>query len=130
MAIEEKASNILLWTCSHFLGGKKPVGARSMQNTLLVMAGGAIGAACRYQLGRLLTHAIGPGYPWGTLAAKLLGGLARGVAVRVLGGLISVGEAIRLLCTGGGLGGCNTIYPFSLAVMQFLGGGRFGEGRG
>src|SRR3546814_20522513 len=94
MAIEEKASNILLWTCSHFLGGKKPVGACSMQNTLLVMAGGAIGAACRYQLGRLMTPAMGPGYPWGTLAANLLGGLAMGLLVGVLG-RFQIGRASR-----------------------------------
>lgn len=130
MAIEEKASNILLWTCSHFLGGKKPVGACSMQNTLLVMAGGAIGAACRYQLGRLMTHAMGPGYPWGTLAANLLGGLAMGLLVGVLGRFIDGGEAIRLLLAVGVLGGFTTFSSFSLEVMLMLERGQMVQGLG
>src|SRR3546814_17099435 len=105
MAIEEKTSNILLLTCSHFLGGKKPVGACSMQNTLLVMAGGAIGAACRYQLGRLLTHAMGPGSAWGTLSAHLLGGLAPGLVGGVLGRVLDGGEGALLFVAVWVLGG-------------------------
>src|SRR3546814_20369117 len=110
MAIEEKASNILLWTCSHFLGGKKPVGACSMQNTLLVMAGGAIGADCRYQLGRPMTHAMGTGYPWGPLAANPLGGPAMGLPVGVLGRVMVWWAALRLLLSVGRLGGFTTFY--------------------
>ena len=45
-----------------------------MLNTLLVMIGGAIGAALRYQLGHASLRVMGPGYPWGTLAANVLGG--------------------------------------------------------
>src|SRR3546814_16235940 len=130
MAIEEKASNILLWTCSHFLGGKKPVGACSMQNTLLVMAGGAIGAACRYQLGRLMTHAMGPGYPWGTLAANLLGGLAMGLLVGVLGRFIDGGEAIRLLLSVGVMGGLTPFSSFSLKSMMMRGRDQMSKGLG
>src|SRR3546814_12371011 len=117
MAIEEKASNILLWTCSHFLGGKKPVGACSMQNTLLVMAGGAIGAACPYQLGRPLTPAMGPGYPLGTLSATPLGGLAPGLAGGVLGRVIGGGGAIRRFLAVGVLGGFTAFSSFTLEVM-------------
>src|SRR3546814_13318604 len=120
MAIEEKASNILLWTCSHFLGGQKPVGACSMQNTLLVMAGGAIGAACRYQLGRLMTHAIGPGYPWGTLAGNLLGGLALGLLGGVFGRFVAGGGAFRRLLAGGVVGGLSTFFSFDPTVMRML----------
>ena len=42
-----------------------------MVNTLLVMAGGAIGAALRYKFGRMIFRLLGPnpplGWPWGTL---------------------------------------------------------------
>ena len=43
-------------------------------NMLLVMAGGAIGAGLRYQLGRLALRLAGPDWPWGTFAANVLGG--------------------------------------------------------
>ena len=43
-------------------------------------AGGAVGAALRYQLGRLAGH-LTPGatWPWGTFAANLIGGFAMGL---------------------------------------------------
>lgn len=44
----------------------------------LVMAGGAVGAACRHLLGGWLVRHMGSGMPWGTLAANLLGSLAAG----------------------------------------------------
>ncbi|GAA4865768.1 fluoride efflux transporter CrcB [Luteimonas vadosa] len=48
------------------------------QQLLLVMAGGALGAGGRFWLsGWLLRHA-GEGFPWGTLAANLVGSFAVG----------------------------------------------------
>lgn len=48
------------------------------QQLLLVMAGGALGAGGRFLLGGWLTRALGTGFPWGTLAANLLGSLLAG----------------------------------------------------
>ena len=42
-----------------------------MNATLLVMTGGAIGAAARYHLGRLIFHLGGMGFPYGTLVANV-----------------------------------------------------------
>lgn len=84
-------------------------------NTLLVMAGGAIGAGLRYQLGRWAFHLAGPGWPWGTFAANVLGGLAMGVLVGVLA-RIDAGESVRLLLGVGLLGGFTTFSAFSLEV--------------
>ena len=90
-----------------------------MLNTLLVMTGGAIGAALRYQLGRASLRVIGPGYPWGTLAANVLGGFLMGaligwLAVRYQG---QHSEQIRLLLAVGVLGGFTTFSAFSLETM-------------
>ena len=48
------------------------------QQLLLVMAGGALGAAGRFWLGGALLRQFGSGIPWGTLAANLLGSFAVG----------------------------------------------------
>ncbi|MBU0556149.1 MAG: fluoride efflux transporter CrcB [Alphaproteobacteria bacterium] len=90
-----------------------------MLNTLLVMIGGAIGAALRYQLGRASLRVMGSGYPWGTLAANVLGGFLMGalvgwLAVRYQG---QHSEQIRLLLAVGVLGGFTTFSAFSLETM-------------
>ena len=45
--------------------------------TLIVAAGGALGAAARYEAGRLVTHLIGPtaDFPWATMTVNILGSL-------------------------------------------------------
>lgn len=90
-----------------------------MNNTLLVMAGGAVGAALRYHLGRLLGHFLGLTLPWGTLAANLLGGLAMGS----LAGWLArhdAGEPWRLLLAVGVLGGFTTFSAFSLETFLMM----------
>lgn len=86
---------------------------------LLVALGGGTGAAARYLLGKLALHLAGPGYPWGTLAANILGGFAMGVLAAVLawrGG----SEAVRLLLGVGVLGGFTTFSAFSLEVVLMI----------
>jgi len=45
---------------------------------ILVMAGGALGAAGRFWLGGWLLRRLGDGIPWGTLLANLIGSFAVG----------------------------------------------------
>lgn len=92
-----------------------------MVNTLLVMAGGAIGAALRYQCGRASAHLFGTGWPFGTFAVNLLGGFAMGLlagwlALRGHGG----GEQVRLFAAVGILGGFTTFSAFSLEMMLMI----------
>jgi fluoride exporter len=92
-----------------------------MTNTFLVMAGGAVGAALRYQLGRISTHMLGTSYPWGTLVANLFGGFAMGLLAGWLARIpLASGEQMRLLLGVGVLGGFTTFSAFSLeTVMMF-----------
>lgn len=101
-----------------------------MNATLLVMAGGALGAGARYNLGRLLLHWAGPGFPYGTLAANLLGGLLMGVLVGVLARDSVTGESWRLLLGVGLLGGFTTFSAFSLEVMNMIDRGAWGVATG
>lgn len=91
-----------------------------MLNTFLVMVGGAVGAALRYQLGRLSVHVLGTGYPWGTLVANILGGMAMGVLAGSLARFGTGGEATRLLLGVGVLGGFTTFSAFSLETVLMI----------
>ena len=92
-----------------------------MDKLLLVAAGGAIGAVARYLTGTWTLRLVGAGWPWGTLAVNVLGGLAMGVLVGVLalrGGAEQ--ERWRLLLGVGVLGGFTTFSAFSLEVALMI----------
>ena len=88
-------------------------------NFLLVMAGGALGSAGRYLVGKLTLGWFGPDYPWGTLAVNLIGGFLMGV---LAGMLVRTGgsEHTRLLLGVGVLGGFTTFSAFSLDVVTMM----------
>jgi fluoride exporter len=99
-----------------------------MNNILLVMSGGAVGALARYQLGRLAGHML-PGalWPWGTFAANVLGGFAMGLLAGWLARFSSgSGEAVRLLLAVGVLGGFTTFSSFSLETVLMIERGQMG----
>lgn len=90
-----------------------------MYPTLLVMIGGAIGAAARFHLGGIAARAFGPTFPAGTLIANVSGGLAMGLLAAALartGG----GETWRLLLGVGVLGGFTTFSAFSLETVAMI----------
>lgn len=91
-----------------------------MNATLIVMAGGALGAAARYNLGRLIAHFAGTGFPLATLAVNIIGGLAMGILVGILARLHIVGEPWRLFVAVGLLGGFTTFSAFSLELMNMI----------
>ena len=97
-------------------------------NLLLVGLGGAFGAICRYLLGVQTMRSFGPGYPWGTYAANVVGGLLMGLLVGVLayrGGADQ--DKWRLLLGVGVLGGFTTFSSFSLEVVRMLETRNFGQ---
>jgi len=97
-----------------------------MNATLLVMAGGALGAGARYQLGRMVFHLGGTGFPYGTLAANVIGGFLMGVLAGVLARSDFAEEPWRLLLGVGLLGGFTTFSAFSLEVLDMIERGNWG----
>ena len=95
-----------------------------MSGILYVALGGAMGASFRYLLGLSAARALGPDYPYGTLAANVLGGFLMGIlagwlAVK-LSGASSHAENIRLFLGVGLLGGFTTFSSFSLEAFRML----------
>lgn len=89
-------------------------------NTLLVMAGGAIGAALRYQYGQLSGRLFGMNWPWGTLGVNVIGGLVMGLFAGWLAMRAQGGEGLRLFFAVGVLGGFTTFSSFSLETMAMI----------
>lgn len=92
-----------------------------MEKLLLVAAGGAAGAVARYGLGVQALRLFGPGWPYGTFLANVVGGLLMGVLAGFLahrGGADQ--EKLRLLLGVGALGGFTTFSAFSLETALMI----------
>ena len=92
-----------------------------MPALVLIMAGGAVGAALRYYLSRLALTALGPAFPWGTWIVNLSGSLLMGLlAGFVLRHGPEPNEPLLLFLGVGVLGGFTTFSGFSLEMVQML----------
>jgi CrcB protein len=78
------------------------------QQLMLVMAGGAVGAAGRFLIGGWMLRHAGSGWPWGTLAANLLGSLLAGFLLVWLEGRGPAGLLWRAFLMVGVLGALTT----------------------
>lgn len=91
-------------------------------NTLLVAAGGAVGAALRYLLGGWIASRLGPDFPWGTFLVNVSGCLLIGGVL----GLVERGALpaeVRLFAAVGVLGGYTTFSTFGYETIRLLEGG-------
>ena len=87
---------------------------------LLVMGGGALGAALRFYVGEALLRRFADGMPWGTLAVNLAGSFAVGfLAVWLLERGASATYARAFLIVGV-LGGLTTYSSLMLECLLFL----------
>ena len=87
------------------------------QQLVLVMLGGALGAAGRFWLGGALLRQFGSGIPWGTLAANLIGSFAVGYIAVWLEGRGPAALYWRAVLIVGLLGGLTT---FSALMLESL----------
>lgn len=96
-----------------------------MPPLLLVMIGGAIGAAFRFHISGVALRQLGPAFPYGTWLVNLLGGLLMGVLAGVVARAPVDGEPLRLFLGVGVLGGFTTFSAFSLETFNMLSRGEF-----
>lgn len=87
---------------------------------ILVMTGGALGAAGRHGVNRLAVHWIGYVYPWATLFVNVLGSLLMGLLIGTLARISGGTESARLFLAVGVLGGFTTFSAFSLEMANML----------
>lgn len=93
---------------------------------VLVMTGGALGAAARYAMVDLIKPSA-PGFPLGTLLVNLLGCALIGVLVGVMGVSPLSGKTsgnVWLFLATGVLGGFTTFSAFAIESTQLLKDGR------
>jgi CrcB protein len=101
-----------------------------MPNLLYVLLGGAAGAGLRYEAGRVALARLGPGFPWGTLAVNLIGGLAMGLLAGAMAAEGRVDRPLWLLLGVGLLGGFTTFSAFSLDMFAMIERGQAGLAAG
>lgn len=96
-------------------------------STILAVAlGGALGAVGRYTLSTWVQHALGQGFPWGTLSVNLTGSFLMGVLVGALDrGLLP--PEIQAVAAVGILGSFTTFSAFSLENVRLLQEGAWGR---
>lgn len=94
-----------------------------MSAALAVALGAALGALTRWRAGLWLNASWG-GFPLGTLAVNLVGGLLVGIALEWFGRHPS--DLLKLLLVTGFLGGLTTFSAFSGESLALLRQGAFG----
>lgn len=95
-----------------------PHGGKEFQlNWLLVAGGGAIGSALRYGLALFVQRSLSASWPFGTLAANIIGSFIIGCAYELLVAREVFSEEVRLFTMIGLLGGFTTFSAFSLETL-------------
>jgi fluoride exporter len=84
--------------------------------------GSALGAVARYLLSHWTVAALGPGFPWGTLAVNVLGSFLIGLYATLTGpdGRLMASPARRQFFMSGFCGGFTTFSIFSLETLIML----------
>ena len=97
-----------------------------MLSVIAICVGACLGALGRWQLGLWLNPPTSEAgiFPWGTLAANLIGGYLIGVGMGIFQNLPQIDPEWRLLCITGFLGALTTFSTFSAEVVLMLQQGR------
>jgi len=88
--------------------------------SLVVAAGGAVGALLRYWTSLASYALLGTGFPYGTLAVNSLGSLAMGFLSVVLTERVGLGPEWRAALLVGLLGSFTTFSSFSMETFHLV----------
>ena len=98
-----------------------------MRIPIAVALGGALGALARYLMVGGFEHWLGAGFPFGTLAANVLGSFLMGVLIDLLALVWSPSPGMRALLTVGLLGSFTTFSGLSLETLLLFEAGAPGQ---
>ncbi len=87
---------------------------------LSIAVGGAIGAVSRHLMSTQVTHWMGHGFPYGTLAVNVAGSFLLGVLAETLARVWSPPPELRDAIRVGFLGAFTTFSTFSLDVYTLM----------
>lgn len=91
-----------------------------MDRLLWICLGGAAGTGARYLLAGWMLSALGPAFPYGTLAVNAIGSFLLGLLMQV--GLATewMSPTLRLALTTGVMGGFTTYSTFSYETLKLV----------
>jgi len=98
-----------------------------MQNFLWVVLGGGLGAALRHGFSKTAYWLLGKGFPWGTLAANLVGCFLIGF-LWATANRFSFPPNARLFIFTGTIGALTTFSTYGLESFMLLHEGRYAAG--
>jgi CrcB protein len=91
-----------------------------MQKLLLLAAAGALGTMARYGVSGAAQRILGGEFPWGTLAANLIGCFLAGVFWSVAESRLSISGQTRTIVLMGFMGAFTTFSAFMLETGQLV----------
>jgi CrcB protein len=91
-----------------------------MGRLLLISLGGALGTAARYLLSAWMLRALGPAFPYGTLAVNVIGSFLLGAIMHTGLQTTLVSPTARLVLGTGVMGGFTTYSTFNYETLQYL----------
>jgi CrcB protein len=95
-------------------------GMSEWARTLLVGAGGFVGATLRYALGGLVSRVVSPEFPWATVLVNVSGCFAIGLLAVLTEERGPIGPAGRLFLMVGVLGGYTTFSTFGYETLSLM----------
>lgn len=96
-----------------------------LQQVMLIMLGGALGAAGRFAVSNMVYHYTGRGFPYGTLTVNVVGSLLMGFLVVWFAEKWQVDPLIKSAVLVGFLGAFTTFSTFSLETWQLINYGQY-----
>jgi len=91
-----------------------------MGRLFLISLGGAAGTAARYLLSVGLLRALGPAFPYGTLAVNVIGSFLLGAIMQAGLDTTLLSPTARVVLGTGVMGGFTTYSTFNYETLQYL----------
>jgi CrcB protein len=92
----------------------------NLYNSLLVVAGSAVGGGCRFWISSLIQKQSTASFPLGTFMVNILGCIAIGLVVAIAEKYSSDQTNLMLLLATGFCGGFTTFSAFAMENLQLL----------